>query len=184
MRKGSRLTFGHLSYLASYKHPTARKSAAGAAISWRVRPSVIGVEYALIVVCCSPSLQLDARWLSRPWPTHVQTASGEVDVSPAAAAVCAGGALVRPCPLPLCSRWRERHPMHDRDPTEQFRAPAREPKPGTFHRPAHGFGMKRVREAAELRLRGPMTGEQKLGEGLRELPLVGNAGARRTKGKA
>ena len=85
-------------------------------------------------------------------PTHVQTASGEVDVIPAAAAVCAGGALVRPCPLPLCSRWRERHPMHDRDPTEQFRAPAREPKPGTFHRPAHGFGMKRVREAAEVRL--------------------------------
>jgi hypothetical protein len=78
---------------------------------------------------------------------------------------------VRPCPLPLCSCWRERHTMHDRDPTEQFRAPAREPKPGTFHRPAHGFGMKRVREAAELRLRGPMTGEQKLGEGLRELPL-------------
>ena len=65
--------------------------------------------------------------------------------------------------------------MHDRDPTEQFRAPAREPKPGTFHRPAHGFGMKRVREAAELRLSGPMTGEQKLGEGLRELPLVGQA---------
>ena len=31
MRKGSRLTFGHLSYVASYKHPTARKSAAGAA---------------------------------------------------------------------------------------------------------------------------------------------------------
>jgi hypothetical protein len=31
-------------------------------------------------------------------------------------------------------------------------------------------------------LSGPMTGEQKLGEGLRELPLVGNAGA--TKGKA
>jgi hypothetical protein len=26
MRKGSRLTFGHLSYVASYKHPTARKS--------------------------------------------------------------------------------------------------------------------------------------------------------------
>src|SRR6202035_4956428 len=51
MRKGSRLTFGHLSYVASYKHPTARKSAAGAAISWRVRPNVIGVEYALIVVC-------------------------------------------------------------------------------------------------------------------------------------
>jgi hypothetical protein len=44
--------------------------------------------------------------------------------------------------------------------------------------------MKRVREAAELRLRGPMTGEQKLREGLREFPLVGNAGAARTKGKA
>jgi hypothetical protein len=73
--------------------------------------------------------------------------------------------------------------MHDRDPTEQFRAPAREPKPGTFHRPAHGFGMKRVREAAELRLRGPMTGEQKLGEGLRELPLVGNAGAAARRAK-
>ena len=79
---------------------------------------------------------------------------------------------------------KESHAMHNRDPTEQFRAPAREPKPGTFHRPAHGFGMKRVREAAELRLSGPMTGEQKLGEGLRELPLVGNAGAARTKGKA
>src|SRR5580704_17696898 len=34
MRKGSRLTFGHLSYVASYKHPTARKSAAGAAITY------------------------------------------------------------------------------------------------------------------------------------------------------
>jgi hypothetical protein len=31
--------------------------------------------------------------------------------------------------------------------------------------------MKRVAEAAELRLNGPMTGEQKLGEGLAELPL-------------
>jgi hypothetical protein len=29
-----------------------------------------------------------------------------------------------------------------------------------------------------------MTGEQKLGEGLRELPLVGNAGAAAPKGKA
>ena len=58
--------------------------------------------------------------------------------------------------------------MHDRDP---FRAPTREPKPGTFHRPAHGVGMKRVAEAAELRLSGPMTGEQKLGEGLADLPL-------------
>jgi hypothetical protein len=67
--------------------------------------------------------------------------------------------------------------MHDRDP---FRAPTREPKPGTFHRPAHGFGMKRVAEAAELRLNGPMTGEQKLGEGLAELPLR----APRTKEKS
>ena len=35
--------------------------------------------------------------------------------------------------------------MHDRDP---FRAPRREPKPGTFHRPAHGFGTKPAPEAA------------------------------------
>jgi hypothetical protein len=68
--------------------------------------------------------------------------------------------------------------MHDdRDP---FRAPAHEPQPGTFHRPAHGFGTKRAPEAAELRLSGPMSGEQKLGEGLRELPLVGSEP--RTKG--
>jgi hypothetical protein len=68
--------------------------------------------------------------------------------------------------------------MHDDNP---FRAPVREPKPGTFHRPAHGFGTKRAAEAAELRLSGPMTGEQRLGEGSWELPLVGNAGAARTK---
>ena len=37
--------------------------------------------------------------------------------------------------------------------------------PGTFHQPAHGFGMKRAPKAAELSLSGPMTGEQKLGEG-------------------
>ena len=53
--------------------------------------------------------------------------------------------------------------MHDRDP---LRAPTREPKPGTFQRPAHGFGIDRAPEAAEMRLSGPMTGEQKLGEGL------------------
>ena len=68
--------------------------------------------------------------------------------------------------------------MHDDNP---FRAPTREPKPGTFHRPAHGFGTKRAAEAAELRLSGPMTGEQRLGEGSWELPLVGNAGAAQTK---
>jgi hypothetical protein len=56
--------------------------------------------------------------------------------------------------------------MHDRDP---FRAPRREPKPGTFYRPAHGFGTK---PAPELRLSGPMVGEQKPGEGARELPLT------------
>jgi hypothetical protein len=70
MRKGSRLTFGHLSYVASYKHPTARKSAAGAAISWRVRPSVIGVEYALIVVC-----RVTARFAFTPRP--ICPATGE-----------------------------------------------------------------------------------------------------------
>jgi hypothetical protein len=53
-----------------------------------------------------------------------------------------------------------------------------------LHRPAQGFGLKRVPEAAELRLSGPITGEQKLGEGLPELPLVGNAGAARTKDEA
>ena len=49
------------------------------------------------------------------------------------------------------------------------------PPPGAkaryFHRPAHGFGTKSAPEAAELRLSGPMVGEQKLGEGARELPL-------------
>jgi hypothetical protein len=72
--------------------------------------------------------------------------------------------------------------MHDA--RNAFRAPAREPKPGTFLRPAHGFGMERAPEAADLRLSGPMTGEQKLGEGLRELPLVGKAGVTRTKDTA
>jgi hypothetical protein len=51
--------------------------------------------------------------------------------------------------------------------------------PGTFHRPAHGVGTKRVAERAEMRLSGQMTGEQNLGEGLAELPL----GAYRTKTK-
>jgi hypothetical protein len=78
---------------------------------------------------------------------------------------------------------RERKPpamLDDRDP---FRAPAREPKPGTFHRPAHGVGVKHAGEAAEVRLSGPTTGQQKLGEGLSELPLVGSA-PRPTKDKA
>ena len=74
--------------------------------------------------------------------------------------------------------------MHGQDPVEQFRPPAREPKAGTFHRPAHDFGMKRIPEAAELRLSGPTTGEQKLGEGLRELPLVGQAPPAQPKDEA
>jgi hypothetical protein len=61
--------------------------------------------------------------------------------------------------------------MHD--DRNAFRAPAREPKPGTFHRPAHGFGIKPAPEGAKLKVSGPMTGEQKLGEGLAELPLGG-----------
>src|SRR4051812_12342511 len=69
-------------------------------------------------------------------------------------------------------RLAEGTTMHDRDP---FRPPAREPKPGTFHRPAHAFGIKHGAEAAELRLSGPMSGEQKLGEGVAELPLLGQA---------
>ena len=69
-------------------------------------------------------------------------------------------------------RLAEGTTMHNRDP---FRPPAREPKPGTFHRPAHAFGIKHVAEAAELRLSGPMSGQQKLGEGGAELPLVGRA---------
>jgi len=60
-------------------------------------------------------------------------------------------------------------------PAEKFPTPIREPKLGTFHRPAHGFGRSVPPEAAELRLSGPMTGEQKLGEGLRKLPFVGEA---------
>jgi hypothetical protein len=73
---------------------------------------------------------------------------------------------------------------NDRDSAAKFPTPIREPKPGTFHRPAHGVGMKLVPQNATLRLSGPLTGEQKLGEGLRELPLVGNADVARTKDKA
>jgi hypothetical protein len=75
--------------------------------------------------------------------------------------------------------------MHNnRDPDEKFPTPIREPKLGTFHRPAHGFGSKPAPAAPELRLSGPTTGEQKLGEGARELPLVAQAGGAGSKGKA
>jgi hypothetical protein len=57
----------------------------------------------------------------------------------------------------------------------ETRPPAREPKPGTFHWPAHAFGIKHVAEVAELKLSGPKSGEQKLGEGVAELPLLGQA---------
>jgi hypothetical protein len=66
--------------------------------------------------------------------------------------------------------------------SEKFPTPIREPKPGTFHRPAHGFGSKGAPAAAELRLSGPMAGEQKLGE-LRELPLGGKADIAPAKGQ-
>jgi hypothetical protein len=75
--------------------------------------------------------------------------------------------------------------MHDdRGPAEMFRPPVREPKPGTFHRPAHGVGIKRIPEPAQLKLTGPMSGEQSLGEGFLDLPLGGNASAARTKDQA
>jgi hypothetical protein len=65
--------------------------------------------------------------------------------------------------------------MHDdRNP---FRAPA-------LSSTGHGVRAKRAQQAAEVRLSGPMSGEQKLGEGLSELPLVGNAKPARTKDKA
>ena len=60
--------------------------------------------------------------------------------------------------------------MHDSDP---FRASVREPKPGTFHRPAHGFGIKSEPRPTELKLSGPKTGEQGLGQGMMHLPLSG-----------
>jgi hypothetical protein len=64
--------------------------------------------------------------------------------------------------------------MHNDNP---FRAPARRAEARrTFHRPAHGMALKPVPATAASRLSGPMTGEQKLGEGSWELPLVGNAG--------
>jgi hypothetical protein len=44
---------------------------------------------------------------------------------------------------------------NDRDPAAKFPTPTREPKPGTFQRPAHGFRTKRAPEAAELKLSGP-----------------------------
>jgi hypothetical protein len=48
------------------------------------------------------------------------------------------------------------------------------PSPAPFIGRRMAFGTKRVPEAAELRLSGPMSGEQKLGDGLWELPLVGS----------
>jgi hypothetical protein len=63
-----------------------------------------------------------------------------------------------------------RLPMHDSDP---FRVPVHEPKPGTFHRPAHGFGIKFEPQPTKLKLSGAKTGEQGLGQGVMHLPLSG-----------
>src|SRR5205823_5377808 len=42
-------------------------------------------------------------------------------------------------------RWERNPSMHnDRDPAAKLPTPIREPKPGTFHRPAHGFGIERA----------------------------------------
>ena len=59
-------------------------------------------------------------------------------------------------------------------PAEKFPIPIREPKRGTFHRPAHGFGLKPAPEAVGMTLSGPLTGEQKLGEERRDLPSSEN----------
>jgi hypothetical protein len=66
--------------------------------------------------------------------------------------------------------------LHDRGPAQQFRAPRREPKLGTFHRTAHGMGVKSTAEAPRLKLSGPPMsgGEQKLGEGTADFPLSGS----------
>lgn len=58
--------------------------------------------------------------------------------------------------------------MHDdRDPAEKYRAPAREPNAGGFHRPAHRVGVQRANKPAEVRLSAPITGKRKPGDRLR-----------------
>ena len=49
----------------------------------------------------------------------------------------------------ITRQFKGENPMHDSDP---FRVPVREPKPGTFHRPAHGFGIKFEPRPTELKL--------------------------------
>jgi hypothetical protein len=84
----------------------------------------------------------------RPGPDRQPIESSESRRRPGAALPVA--AMVRPC-------WREREATQCRTetPPKISRSGSREPKPGTFHRPAHGFGIKRVPEAAKLRLNGP-----------------------------
>jgi hypothetical protein len=65
--------------------------------------------------------------------------------------------------------------VRDDPPTGAPTSPqAREPKAEPFRPQAHSFEAERVhREAGELRLSVPDIGEQKLGEGQSQLPLVG-----------
>jgi len=63
MRKGSRLTFGHLSYEASYKHPTARKSAAKFSF-WLTAAMLFGAFAASLAAVEGGSLR-DGTWNDR-----------------------------------------------------------------------------------------------------------------------
>ena len=67
--------------------------------------------------------------------------------------------------------------MRDDPPTGAPTSPqARDPKAEPFRPQAHSFEAERVhREAGELRLSVPDIGEQKLGEGQSQLPLVGKS---------
>jgi hypothetical protein len=76
--------------------------------------------------------------------------------------------------------------VRDDPPTGAPTSPqTREPKGEPFRPQAHSFEAKR-REAVKLRLSAPDIGEQKLGEGLSGLPLVGkpSVAKQRTKYKA
>jgi hypothetical protein len=75
---------------------------------------------------------------------------------------------------------RDPHTMHDDNP---FRAPTREPKPGTFHRPAHGFGTKRAAEAAELtKVERPYDRRTEAWRGTARVALVGNTAPDQRRG--
>ena len=89
----------------------------------------------------------------------------------------------------FAQRQRENLRRHDDPPTGAPTSPqAREAKVPPFRPQAHSFEAERVygREAVKLRLSAPDISEQKLGEGLSELPLVGrpSLAKKRTKHKA